>query len=75
MKNLYFAVVQDFTEWKSLPRFAAYVMTCSDSCNIASAFAKNGIVIAQSMTTKKQADAVVAEWNDSYKANGTFAFA
>lgn len=55
--------------------YYAYVVPVSNSDNLLSKLKIKGIIYANICRTKKEAQEVVAMWNDCYKANNTYMFA
>ena len=70
MKNFYYAV----TEHENGKNYA-YVIKAPTNANLLSVFAKHkNLLYANACQTKKQAENIVACWNECYKANGTYIF-
>ena len=67
MKYFYIAV-----QIEENNKFYAYVIKVSENDNLLSKLKIENIKTANIYHTKKQADAVVEEWNKAYKVNGTY---
>lgn len=69
MKKIYIAV----TVQENM-RFYSYVITATQSDNIAEKLKIKGLISANVFPTKRHASEVAALWNAQYKANGTYLF-
>ena len=70
MKNTYISVsVQEGG------KYYAYTLPVSGSDNLLAKLNIKGITHANICQTKKEAAQTAEQWNDSYKANGTYLFA
>ena len=85
MSKIYMAVTvcQDRNETTFSPRekeeyspgYYAYVVSCEAGENLKFALdCIGGLRVAHLCSTKKEAEAIVTAWNESYKANGEYLF-
>ena len=70
MKKTYFAVTVEENK-----KLYAYMIDVSEYDNVIYALSNRGIVFANAYQTKKAAMETVSAWNESYKNNGSYAFA
>ena len=55
-------------------KYYAYVLSVSDCANLISKLDIKGILHANIFNTKKEANKIVEQWNQSYKTNGTYLY-
>lgn len=70
MKNFYIAVQVEENE-----KLYAYVIKVSSSDNLLSKLTIKNIITANICKTKKEAEALVENWNEGHKANNRYMFA
>ena len=57
------------------PGYCAFVVSCTDQDNLKSVLDRiGGLQYANIFPTKKAAEEVARDWNEGYKANGTYFF-
>lgn len=69
MKNSYIAISVEENN-----KYYAYILKVSNSENLIEKLKIKGILHANICKNKKEAENIVAVWNDAYKANNTYMF-